>query len=160
MTIMATMRGIPQLYYGSEIGMAGDKGKGDADIRQDFPGGWKEDKQNAFMSSGRTVEQNQYFDFTKKLLNWRKNKGVIHTGKLTHYIPENNVYVYFRHNDKESVMVIVNNASDTQKINLSRFQENLNNISSGLEIISGKNIELKNELTIDGKSSMIIELKK
>jgi len=160
MTIMATMRGIPQLYYGSEIGMAGDKGKGDADIRQDFPGGWANDSNNAFTTSGRTNEQNQYFNFSKKLLNWRKSKSVIHSGKLTHYIPENNVYIYFRHNDNESVMVIINNAVDNQKINLSRFEENLKGYSSGFDIVSDENIALKNELTIDGKSSMIIELKK
>ena len=159
MTIMATMRGIPQLYYGSEIGMAGDKGKGDADIRQDFPGGWKGDSNNAFSASGRTAEQSKYFDFSKKVLNWRKNKEVIHNGKLTHYIPENNVYVYFRHNEKETVMVIINNASDTQKFNLERFQENIKVFNFGTDIISDKTIDLKNELSIEGKKSMILELK-
>lgn len=159
MTIMATMRGIPQLYYGSEIGMAGDKGKGDADIRQDFPGGWKGDSNNAFSASGRTAEQSKYFDFSKKVLNWRKNKDVIHSGKLTHYIPENNVYVYFRHNDKETVMVVINNAPDSQKLNLTRFQENIKSFTSGNDILSGKNIDLKNELSIEGKTSMILELK-
>lgn len=159
MTIMATMRGIPQIYYGSEIGMAGDKGKGDADIRQDFPGGWKGDTNNAFSASGRTAEQAKYFDFSKKVLNWRKSKEVIHTGKLTHYIPENNVYVYFRHNDKETVMVVINNAPDSQKLNLTRFQENIKSFTSGNDILSGKTIDLKTELAIDGKTSMILELK-
>ena len=159
MTIMATIRGIPQLYYGSEIGMAGDKGKGDADIRQDFPGGWKSDTNNAFSASGRTAEQAKYFDFSKKVLNWRKSKEVIHTGKLTHYIPENNVYVYFRHNDKETVMVVINNAPDSQKLNLTRFQENIKSFTSGNDILSGKTIDLKAELSIEGKSSMIVELK-
>jgi glycosidase len=158
-TLLATTRGIPQLYYGSEIGMAGDKGKGDADIRQDFPGGWKGDSNNAFTNSGRTEMQKQFFDFTKKLLNWRKNKEVIHSGKLTHYIPENNVYVYFRHNDTESVMVVLNNSLDNQKIKLNRFQENLKGFTSGNDILSGKTIGLKEELSIEGKSSLILELK-
>ena len=159
MTILATMRGIPQIYYGSEIGMAGDKGKGDADIRQDFPGGWKGDTNNAFTNVGRTAVQKQYFDFSKKILNWRKNKEVIHTGKLRHYIPENNVYVYFRYNDAESVMVIVNNSKDNQKINLSRFEENLKKYTSGNDILSNQNFDLKQELSIEGKSSLILELK-
>ncbi|MEZ4788272.1 MAG: glycoside hydrolase family 13 protein [Flavobacterium haoranii] len=158
-TLLATTRGIPQLYYGSEIGMAGDKGKGDADIRQDFPGGWKGDANNAFTNSGRTEIQKQFFDFTKKVLNWRKNKEVIHSGKLTHYIPENNVYVYFRHNDTESVMVVLNNSLDNQKIKLNRFQENLNGFTSGKDILSAKTIDLKEELSIEGKSSLILELK-
>lgn len=159
MTIMATMRGIPQLYYGSEIGMAGDKGKGDADIRQDFPGGWKGDANNAFSTSGRTVEQAKFFDFSKKILNWRKNKEVIHTGKLTHYIPENNIYVYFRHNEKETVMVVINNNPQPQILNVLRFQENIKSFTKGKDVLSGKEISLKEELSIEGKSALILELK-
>ena len=160
MTILATMRGIPQLYYGSEIGMAGDKGKGDADIRQDFPGGWASDKNNAFKASGRTVEQAKYFDFTSKVFNWRKSKSIIHKGKLMHYLPDNNVYVYFRYNDTESVMVVVNNSKDKQTLKLDRFKESLASYSSGKDIISDVNFDLKSELSIDGKSSLILELKK
>ncbi|MBF02375.1 MAG: alpha-amlyase [Flavobacterium sp.] len=158
MTLLATTRGIPQIYYGSEIGMAGDKGKGDADIRQDFPGGWKSDSNNAFKNSGRTEMQKQYFDFSKKLLNWRKNKAVIHSGKLTHYIPENNVYVYFRHNDTESVMVILNNSLNTQVINLNRFEENIKGFISGKDIISEEILKLNNEFSIEGKTALILEL--
>ena len=160
MTILATMRGIPQLYYGSEIGMAGDKGKGDADIRQDFPGGWASDKNNAFTASGRTVEQAKYFDFTAKVFNWRKSKSVIHNGKLMHYLPDNNVYVYFRYNDTESVMVVVNNSKDKQTLKLDRFKERLASYSSGKDIISDENFDLKSEISIEGKSSLILELKK
>lgn len=160
MTILATMRGIPQLYYGSEIGMAGDKGKGDADIRQDFPGGWASDKNNAFTASGRTAEQAKYFDFTAKVFNWRKSKSIIHNGKLMHYLPDNNVYVYFRYNDTESVMVVVNNSKDKQTVKLERFKESLASYSSGKDIISDANFDLKSELTIEGKSSLILELKK
>jgi glycosidase len=159
MTILATMRGIPQLYYGSEIGMAGDKGKGDADIRQDFPGGWASDKNNAFTASGRTAEQAKYFDFTAKVFNWRKSKSVIHNGKLMHYLPDNNVYVYFRYNDTESVMVVVNNSKDKQTLKLDRFKESLASYSSGKDIISDANFDLKSELSIEGKSSLILELK-
>ncbi len=159
-TILATMRGIPQLYYGSEIGMAGDKGKGDADIRQDFPGGWASDKNNAFTASGRTVEQGKYFDFTSKVFNWRKSKSVIHNGKLMHYLPDNNVYVYFRYNDTESVMVVVNNSKDKQTLKLDRFKERLASYSSGKDIISDVNFDLKSEISIEGKSSLILELKK
>src|SRR6187402_336855 len=73
LVLIATVRGIPEIYSGSEIGMKGDKiKKGDADIRQDFPGGWNGDANNAFTKSGRTAEQQQYFDFSSKLLNWRK----------------------------------------------------------------------------------------
>jgi len=159
MTLLATVRGIPQIYYGSEIGMAGNKDKGDADIRQDFPGGWNGDKNNAFTASGRTDVQKQYFDFTAKLLNWRKNKSVIHSGKTTHYIPENNVYAYFRYNEKETVMVIINNNPEKQTFKTSRFLENIKNYTSGKDVLGNASFDLKKEISIEGKSALILELK-
>jgi len=159
MAMLATVRGIPQLYYGSEIGMAGDKGKGDADIRQDFPGGWAGDKNNAFTKSGRTEEQNKFFDMTSKLFQWRKNKSVIHFGKTTHYIPQENVYVYFRYDDKETVMVVVNNSAEAKTVKTNRFQENIKNFKSGKDVLSGKSVDLSSEISLDGKSVLVLELK-
>lgn len=156
--LIGTVRGIPQLYYGSEIGMAGNKDKGDADIRQDFPGGWKGDAQNAFTNEGRTETQKAYYNFTSTLFNWRKNKSVIHTGKMTHYIPENNVYVYFRHNEKESVMVILNNHSEKQTFGLTRFKENIKNFTKGKNIFDKKMFNLNTNLEIEGKGVLILEL--
>ena len=159
MTLIATVRGIPQIYYGSEIGMAGDKGKGDGDIRRDFPGGWNGDTNNAFNKAGRTEEQNKFYDFTTKLLNWRKTKDVIHFGKTTHYVPENNVYVYFRYNENESVMVVVNNNAEKQTFKTNRFAENIKNYQSGKDIFTETTFDLNNDITIEGKSVLILELK-
>jgi len=159
MAIIATVRGIPQLYYGSEIGMAGDKGKGDADIRRDFPGGWNGDANNAFIQSGRTAEQQQYFDFTSKLFSWRKTNDVVHFGKMKHYVPENNVYVYFRYNDAKSVMVVINNSAKTQTFKTARFEESIGNYTSGKDILEGKTVTLKNDMTLEPKSVLILELK-
>ncbi|MBY0486930.1 MAG: glycoside hydrolase family 13 protein [Flavobacteriaceae bacterium] len=158
MTLIATVRGIPQLYYGSEIGMAGNKDKlGDADIRKDFPGGWN-DENNAFTNSGRTETQKKYFDFTSKLFTWRKNKSVIHNGKTTHYLPENNVYTYFRYNDSESVMIVINNSNEKHKIQINHFKENIQNFKSGKDVVTGKIFDLKNDIEIEGKSVLILEL--
>jgi glycosidase len=158
MSILATVRGIPQIYYGSEIGMAGNKDKGDAAIRQDFPGGWEGDTNNAFTNSGRTAEQKQYFDFTSKLFNWRKSKSAIHTGNMTHYIPENNVYVYFRYNADDTVMVIMNNSNDKKTVATDRFKENIKNFTSGREVISEQIFDITKEVTLEPKSVLILEL--
>lgn len=159
LTLIVTVRGIPQIYYGSEVGMRGDKNKGgDADIRRDFPGGWKSDHQNAFDLSAQTPEQKEFYQVTRKLLNWRKGKEVIHTGKTKNYIPQNNVFVYFRYDDKESVMVVVNNNEKDETVDLKRFAESLHTITKGQEVISGKIISLQNTLTIPAKTSFIIEL--
>ncbi len=157
--LIATVRGIPQIYYGSEIAMAGSKNVGDGDIRRDFPGGWNGDTNNAFTASGRTAEQKQFFDFSSKLFNWRKGKSVIHTGKTTHYVPDNNVYVYFRHNENESVMVIVNNNPEKQTVKTSRFKENIQNYTAGKDVITNATFDVKNDISIEGKSVLILELK-
>ena len=161
LTLISTVRGIPQIYYGSEIGMRGDKNKGgDADIRRDFPGGWKEDKQNAFNIQTQTKEQKEFYDFTQKILNWRKGKELIHTGKTKHYMPKDKVYVYFRYNEKEKVMVVLNNNEKEQTFDLNRFSESLNGVSKGKDVVSGKefSISTQNKLTIAPKSSLILEL--
>ncbi|WP_370898308.1 glycoside hydrolase family 13 protein [Chryseobacterium gossypii] len=161
LTLISTVRGIPQVYYGSEIGMRGDKNKGgDADIRRDFPGGWKTDRQNAFNPSEQTPEQKEFYEFTRKLLTWRKGKEVIHTGKTKNYLPQNNVFVYFRYNDKESVMVVLNNSEKSETLDLKRFAESLNGLTKGKNIISGTAVSLQNSLDVPAKTSMIIELQK
>lgn len=161
LALISTARGIPQIYYGSEIGMRGNKKKGgDADIRRDFPGGWKSDKQNAFNPSEQTSEQKEFYQFTQKLLNWRKGKEVIHTGKTKNYVPKDGVFTYFRYNDKESVMVIINNSKKEQIVDLKYFEESLKGFSKGKEIISGMELSLKHTTTIPAKTSFIIELEK
>ena len=161
-TLLATTRGIPQIYYGSEIGMKGDKSKGDADIRRDFPGGWPDDSNNAFSDKGRTAEQKLYFDWTKKLLNWRKTKSAIHHGKLIQFIPQNNVYVYFRQIESETVMVILNNSPKEEKIEFERFKEVLSGFAFANAIFEGENLDLKSikTLSVPSKSVRIYEMRK
>ena len=159
MTLVLTTRGIPQLYYGDEIGMRGNKPeKGDGDIRRDFPGGWEADAETAFTAEGRTDMQEDYHNFTKTLLNYRKENEVLHYGKLKQFLPENNVYVYFRYNEYKTVMVVVNNNPNEQELNLSRFAEAIGTSNNGTEVISGESIALDKVLKVEGKRSMVIEL--
>ena len=157
-TLIATVRGIPQVYYGDELGMVGNKDvKGDGDVRRDFPGGWKGDPRNAFTAEGRTAEQNEFFEFSKQVFNWRKSKSVIHTGKTMQFVPENNVYVYFRYDTDDQVMIVINNNPQAQTLDLKRFEEMIKTAKAGTDMISNKSIKLDKALTIDGKTSMIIE---
>ena len=160
MAFLMTTRGIPQIYYGTEILMTGEEHNGHGDIRKDFPGGWPNDVHNAFTAQGRTKEQNEAFDFLKKLMNWRKNSEVIHTGKLTHYIPQDGVYVYFRYTGDESVMVLLNNTEENKTVNLSRFAENLKGYSKGHSVMDDKTFENLDSIVVAAKSPLIVELKK
>lgn len=158
LSLIATVRGIPQIYYGSEIGMQGDKAKGDGDIRRDFPGGWPDDPQNAFDASSRTETQKEYFDFTKKLLNWRKNNGLVHQGKTIHFLPIENVYVYFRKNNEKTLMVILNNNPEKQTLELKSFNEGIGSFTKGKDVLTNKEFNLTNSLEIEGKTPLLLEL--
>jgi glycosidase len=159
MTLVLTTRGIPQLYYGDEIGMGGNRDTdGDGDIRRDFPGGWNDDEVDAFKNP--TLEQKAFQEFTKKLLNYRKNKQVIHNGKLLQYVPENNCYVYFRENGVDSVMVIINNNPEEVTLDLKRFEEGLAGRKKGQDILTKQLFDLTNNIKVEGKTSLVIDLDK
>lgn len=153
-----TTRGIPQMYYGTEVLM---KHPGDhhGDIRAEFPGGWDDHNQNAFTGEGLTAEQKNMQQYIATIQNWRKNKEVIHTGKLMHFVPENGVYTYFRYNAKETVMIILNKNKSETSLQTERFAERMKGFSSGTEIISSARINDLTEIKIPAKTAMIIELK-
>lgn len=160
MTFLLTTRGIPQLYVGTEILLEGQKSDGDGKMRVDFPGGWEGDSRNAFTAEGRTARENEAFNYLKKLLNWRKQNPVIHTGKLKHYVPEKDTYVYFRSNSEKTVMVVINQNKKAQNLNLNRFSESLGAFISGKDVISGKEFDFsKASISLAPNTSVLLELK-
>ncbi len=160
LAFLLTSRGIPMLYYGTEILTTGNEHKGHGHIRTDFPGGWKEDKANAFTEEGRTKEQNEIYNYIKKIADWRKTNKAITEGKLLHFVPENNVYVFFRYTKNEAVMVLLNNHNTKKRtVDCKRFNEILKDYSTGKDIISGEIYNL-DKIEISKKSALIIELKK
>lgn len=157
---LGTVRGIPQWYYGSEILMDGNGYESHAAIRKDYPGGWPGDAINAFTAEGRTGEQNEVFNYLKKVLNYRKNSEVLQYGKTLHFIPQNEVYVYFRYFDDEAVMILLNNNDEQEReVNTSRFSEILSKYNKGVEVTTGQRISNINTLKIPAKSALIIELR-
>lgn len=152
---LLTTRGIPQIYYGTEILMTGDKGKGDGDLRKDFPGGWQGDTRNCFVKNGRTALENEAFEFTRQLLNWRKGNQVIGKGSLKHYSIQNGVYVYQREFNSKSVVVIMNGTDDLKELDLAPYQEILPR-ENALDVLTGKNVNLSGKLCLDGRENLIL----
>jgi glycosidase len=162
MAFILTTRGIPLVYYGTEVLLTTENDKnGDGYKRVDFPGGWINDSINGFTGKNLSTSQLEMEQYLKRLLNWRKDKEVIHTGKLKHFVPEEGVYVYFRYDEKETVMIALNNnESEAKTLDRKRYSEFLDQFQSGKDVISGQIISDLSKITIQPKSAMIIELKK
>ncbi|MCF7974447.1 MAG: glycoside hydrolase family 13 protein [Phycisphaerae bacterium] len=157
-TYMATMRGVPQFYYGTEIAMSNTGDNSHGNIRRDFPGGWEEDEVNGVTTQGLTEGQMEAQRFVKKLLNWRRTATAIHDGKLIHFVPVNGVYTYFRFNDHMKVMVVLNKTASRQTVDLSRFSEVLTKDTLAVNVMSGERIPLDRDLSVDPKQPYLFEL--
>lgn len=156
MAFMLTTRGIPQIYYGDELMFSGDKP--DGNLRRDFPGGWTSDKRDAFTNEGRTDKENNAYEFIRTILNWRKDAQEIHQGKLTHYQPLDNVYVYFRYTESEKTMVILNNSDLVWRFDSGRFKESLKGYESGTDIITKTDYNLFAPIEVNANTAMIVKL--
>ena len=159
MAFLLTTRGIPQVYYGTEILMDGDDADGHGVLRKEFPGGWADHKRSAFTVEGRTKKENDAWNYMSTLLNWRKTATAVHNGKLVQFIPENEVYVYFRQNEEQTVMVILHNGYQPKVLKTERFNEILSSFSSGRDIITEKELEKLDRIQLSPRSAMVIELK-
>lgn len=160
MAFIMTTRGIPQIYYGTEILMDGNKGKSDGNVRMDFPGGWPGDAKDAFTPQGRTQQQNDAFNFLSQLMHWRQGNKAVQFGSLTHYIAQNGVYVYFRKYKKQSVMILLNNNEKEVNVDLSRFSNDLKGFTKGSLVLENGTITPLNHIMLPAKSPVIVELKK
>ncbi|RYE34951.1 MAG: alpha-amylase, partial [Sphingobacteriaceae bacterium] len=135
---LLTCRGIPQFYYGAEIGMTGTTSPNDGYVRQDFPGGWRGDTANKFTATGRSTRENEMWNHIATLAKFRQTSKALTTGKMMQFVPEDGVYVYFRYDAKQTVMIIMNTSKEKKTINLKRFAERthgftqMRNIHTGL----------------------------
>jgi glycosidase len=157
--LLLTMRGVPELYYGTELLMK-NYSNPDGLVREDFQGGWVGDSVNKFFSSGRTAKENEAFNYIKKLANYRKNSTVLQTGKLMQFIPDNGIYVYFRYNEDKTVMVVYNSNDKQTDVKLDRFKERTANFAGAVNILNPadrlNNLTL---ITLPARSTQVYELR-
>jgi len=155
LVFLLTTRGIPQIYYGTEILMAADKANGDGLLRCDFPGGWQNDTHNYFDAANRTPLQNEAFSYLKKLLQWRKGNEVIAKGKLKHFAPSKGIYAYERKQGDKSVVVLLNGTDREQTISLDTYREILPD-TSAYNVLEDKKVELGKDLTLPSRGIYLL----
>lgn len=150
-----TCRGIPQLYYGTEVLMKGVANP-DGWVRLDFPGGWRGDKKNAFTGEGLTETEKEVQQYTRTLANFRKGSTALKTGKFMQYLPVDGLYVYFRYDAGQTIMCIMNTSDTEKKIEMSDYTERTKGFGKGRDVVTGA--VLTGSFTIPAKKITILEL--
>lgn len=159
MVFNLTMRGVPQIYYGTEILMHNRDLSGDHGIiRTDFPGGWEGDAVNAFTGAGLSAQQMDAQNFTRKLLNWRKSATAVHDGKLMHFAPDDGTYTYFRYTDEDMVMVVLNKREEPAVLSTNRFAEILPAGATGTDALTGESQDLSDNVTVPARGAVVLDI--
>ncbi len=158
MVFYATMRGIPQVYYGTEIQMSHPGTDSHGAIRAEFPGGWDDHDANAFTGEGLSKKARGAQAFTRKLLNWRKETRVIHTGRFMHFTPVGNVYAYFRYDDDDTIMVVLNHGEDDVDLGLARFAERLQGATRARNVLDDKVVKLRKRIKVPARSALVLDI--
>lgn len=153
-----TSRGVPQVYYGDEIYTPGTTSPSDGYVRLDFPGGWADDKTNKFTIQGRTQKDQEIYQYFATVANFRKGSSALTTGKFMQYVPEDGVYVYFRYDNNQTIMVVMNTSKSSKKIDPSKFTERTSGFTKWRDVALGNSGDLNN-LTVESWVTGIYELK-
>jgi len=155
---LLTCRGIPQLYYGTEILMKGFSNP-DGWVRLDFPGGWQGDSKSAFTGAGLSPDELSVQQLVKTLGNFRKHASALQTGKMMQYVPKDGLYVYFRYDASQTIMCMMNTADMIRTADLSRFAERTAGFREGVDVLTGAHHPLTGGMEIPGMQMWVLELK-
>ncbi|MFY7911958.1 MAG: glycoside hydrolase family 13 protein [Emticicia sp.] len=160
LTWLYTVRGVPQMYYGTEFLMKNFKNPSDAEVRKDFPGGFKGDAENKFLASGRNAQENEAFEFNKKLLIYRKSSEALTKGKFMQFTPfDGGIYVHFRYTDKQTVMVVSNTKKTESTVPTANFAEIIKGAKSAKNIMTGETLNDISTIKVPAMTALILELK-
>jgi glycosidase len=160
MGLLLTMRGIPELYYGTEILMKNFKNPSDAMVREDFPGGCPGDPENKFVAAGRSYQENQAYNFVSRLAAFRKTSSAIAGGALMQYVPANGLYVYFRYDKNQTIMCVINKDTIERTVDFNDYSERTKGFNREGNVMTGTVQNFSDGFTISPGKMVILELKK
>jgi glycosidase len=155
---LLTTRGIPQIYYATEILGTGNEWPSHGNIRKDFPGGWAGDQNNKFAASGRTPQENEAFNFMRTMLRYRNATPALQTGKLMQFVPVDGVYTYFRYDAAKTVMIVLNTSNTDKVVDTNRFAERMQGFSRAKNVVTGEVISHLSALSVGKNLPLVLEL--
>jgi glycosidase len=156
---LLTERGIPQLYYGTEILLSGISNP-DGLVRQDFPGGWAGDKKNAFTGAGLSPDEGAVQTLVKTLGAFRRGSSALKTGKMMQYVPQKTLYVYFRYDAKQTVLCAMNTGEMPATLDFSRYNERTAGFTTSVDVLTGRQYPLSQKAEIPGRTMWVLELQR
>jgi len=154
-----TCRGIPQIYYGDELATTGFTSPNDGYVRLDFPGGFPGDPINKFELAGRTGKDQEIWNHIHALASFRKKSSALTTGKMMQFVPEDGVYVYFRYDAKQTVMVVMNTSKTDKTISFDKYAERINGFTKSMDVITKEKNAMK-DFTLGSYKTIVLELEK
>ena len=157
LALLLTINRTPQLYYGTEVLMNGTKSVTDGNVRKDFPGGWADDKHNAFTAEGRTLAENQMFNWLSRLLHWRQGNEVITKGKQTQFCTQHGIYVVARQYKGKSVMTIINGKNEANELDVARYAEIIGNAEKATDVTNGRTVLINKNVKLRPRHTMVLE---
>ena len=157
LSLLLTVKRIPQLYYGTEIMMNGTKQITDGNVRKDFPGGFPTDSRSAFTKEGRTRMEQQMFSWLSRLLHWRKGNTLISKGKQVQFIPRNGVYVIARQYEGRTSLTILNGTTSPAVMEVKRYAEVIGQAKRAKDILTNRYYDLTTDVQLKPRQSLILE---
>lgn len=157
-TYWATTRGIPMLYYGSEILLDGNINRGESHSKKDFPGGWENDNTNGFSSTNLSPLQKDFSEFISQLIKLRTNYPIFYKGKTQHTIPFKGVYAILKTNNTKTILILYNNNTSYSKINAFSCFDEASQFSQAQDLLNLKKFNNLANIIVDPKSALILEL--
>jgi glycosidase len=158
LAFLLTTRGIPQIYYATEILGTGNEWPSHGNIRKDFPGGWSGDTNNKFTAAGRTPLENEAFNFTRTMLRYRNATPALQTGHLMQFVPVDGVYTYFRYDATKTVMILLNTSNSDKDVDTRRFAERMQGFSRAKNVATGEVISNLTTLSVGKNLPLVLEL--
>jgi glycosidase len=156
---LLTERGIPQLYYGTEICTKGIDNP-DGYVRLDFPGGWPGDQKNAFTGEGLAPYELSVQQLVRTLANFRLHSPALQTGKMMQFAPRGGLYVYFRYDANQTILCAMNAGNRPHKIDFSNYSERTGGFTRGVDIPTGQSYSLDQPVDIPARTMWVMKLEK
>jgi len=155
--LLMSMRGIPVINYGTEIALTGSGGAFGEGGRRDFPGGWPSDPVDKFVRANLNELEGRAFDLVRSLARYRQQTPTLHRGRLMQFVPQDDVYVFFRYDEERTILVAYNSGAESRSVRVDRFSERLRGVRTLYDPLEDQAVPLPEYLVLEPGQAVLLE---